>query len=685
MNRLLSRVAAALLCLAVAFPAAAALDADAILVYGDSWRRVLPTYAAAARAPGKRSEAVADLPPVILWREGEERWTTELLRSLEPKKVVVIGPPGLTSIPLEIPGSVERIEADDASIDGILAARAFGPADRPPAVYVDDGVGIASALASAILAAADRSPLLVSDGDLAATVREAGNLARRIGAEQVVVVGRGDPAALATAAGRKLRVIDREQALAEYARRVQGSRHLVLTAPSDVSARFQPPRLSLAAIPYALAKGAPLAFVGRGAGGDRGPELAVAALEAEGAGPFDFVTIVGDYVSIPLPEIRDVDQVARGIARPRIHKLPAFNDPDGAPSDRAVGRLAALDLFDLSRWVVRLVHGEKMKQRLGALVLANADHKFVVGETISRTSSAELRNAGVKTESFYRDEIGHELIQRELAGHGLVLWEGHPRDLTVGDDALPLPETPLPPAVFFLQGCYTLDYADPYLLIERGANAVVGTYMAVYSSSGSAFAKAWLDAQLYGGQTMGQALATARNYLLATVELKKRRGHKDWRKTLRAALSFEYWGDPTAMLPVARQQKPKLEPVTARVKGNEVTVRVPARPLPKAEVAPWWARIRPNALVSGIYDEKPPEGGRRLIELFLVELEVPEEIGADPVIEADYAASTWAWVYAPRSRKIWLLVHEDALPAPGKPGSLRFRLVPRGETPTTGR
>lgn len=158
MNRLLSRVAAALLCLAVAFPAAAALDADAILVYGDSWRRVLPTYAAAARAPGKRSEAVADLPPVILWREGEERWTTELLRSLEPKKVVVIGPPGLTSIPLEIPGSVERIEADDASIDGILAARAFGPADRPPAVYVDDGVGIASALASAILAAADRSP-----------------------------------------------------------------------------------------------------------------------------------------------------------------------------------------------------------------------------------------------------------------------------------------------------------------------------------------------------------------------------------------------------------------------------------------------------------------------------------------------------------------------------------------------
>src|SRR5690606_37024445 len=108
------------------------------------------------------------------------------------------------------------------------------------------------------------------------------------------------------------------------------------------------------------------------------------------------VTLIGDWLAIPMGEMKDIDQVARGVENPREHKVPPFVDPSGAPADRAVGRLAALDAFDLSRWIARIVHGIEGSQAGadGVLVLANAHDKFILGETISRTTSAELANAG---------------------------------------------------------------------------------------------------------------------------------------------------------------------------------------------------------------------------------------------------------------------------------------------------
>lgn len=662
-----------LLCLGTALPAGAALDADVVLVYGSSWKRVLPAWSAAAKQPARGSSALAQLPPVILWSEGEEVWTEELLQRLAPKKVVLIGPPGATSTALKIPGKVQRIQAPDERIDNELARAAFQPKDRVKVVYLADGVDYASALAAAALATTDRAPLLVADGDLKQTATEAGQLAAQLGAEEVVVVGSGDVTTLSAAVGRKVRILSGKKALEAFQARAAGSSHLVVAAPADIEGPFSPTSLSLSAVPWAISHGASLTWAGAGPGRGRSPEAAAASLEAKGAGPFHSISLMGDTVTLPMAEVADIDQVARGVKNPRIHKVPAFVDAAGGAADRAVGRLAALDTYDLSRWVVRMIHSvEHPDDGSGALVLANADHKFVLGETISRTTSSEMKNAGVKVESFYRDEIDRELIQRELPGHGLVIWEGHPRDLTLDDDALPVPEGHLPPATFFLQGCYTLDRADPYVLVERGANAVIGTYMAVYSASGSGFARAYINSQLHGEETAGQALSSARNYLLATVELKKRRGHKDWRKTLRAALSFELWGDPTAPLPVAMGKKPKKAPVQARLRGKDLTVTIPAAKLPKANAGDYFASIRPGAVLSALYDEKPPEGGRRLIELFFVEFDVPEEFGDDPQIVGPYEPSTYAWVFSRRTRKLSLLIHENTLPAPGKPGVLQF-------------
>lgn len=680
MKRILP-LAAALLCLAATRPAAAALDADVVLVYGSSWRRVLPVYPAVAGAPQRGSKAVSDLPPVILWSEGEERWTEELVRRLAAKKIALVGPPGITAGKLKLPGKVQVIDGDDATIDSQLANVAFTPTPGAPprAIYLADGADYGAALAASALATAWRGPLLVADGDINAAAAEAGALARKLGAEWVVVVGNGDASLLASAAGRKVRVISRDEALAAYGRKVGATDHLVVTAPADTDGAFTPPKLSLAAVPYAIGRGAALGFAGAGLVPDpnivRSPEEAAAAIELAGGGPFGAVSVVGDTVTLPMREVPDIDQVARGIANPRIHKVPAFVDPFGTAADRAVGRLAALDVFDLSRWVARIVHPELLpKDRKGALVLANAHDKFVLGETISRTTSSEMKNAGVDVQSYYRSEIDHDLIQRELPGHALVLWEGHPRDLTLDDDAIPAPDVPLPPATFFLQGCYTLDRSDPYLLVERGANAVIGSYMAVYSASGSGFARTWLNSQLHDGETAGEALASARNYLLATVELKKRRGLKDWRKTLRAALSFELWGDPTAPLPVTSGRLHK-QPVKARVRGKQLTVTVPAGSLPRAIAGDYFARVRPGSALSAIYDENPPEGGKRLVELFFVEVDVPKEFGDAPQVTGPYDPSTYAWVFSPRTRKLSLLIHENALPAPGKAATLKFELA----------
>src|SRR5690606_11448755 len=109
-------------------------------------------------------------------------------------------------------------------------------------------------------------------------------------------------------------------------------------------------------------------------------------------------------------------------------------------------------------------------------------------------------------------------------------------------------------------------------------------------------------------------------------------------------LSWELWGDPTAPLPVDRGAVRK-RPVRARVRGDRVTVEIPAGMLPKAEGGDYWARARPGALLAGIYDEAPPEGGKRLIELFLVEIDVPEAFGDRPRLEGAYDPATWGWVF----------------------------------------
>ena len=105
-------------------------------------------------------------------------------------------------------------------------------------------------------------------------------------------------------------------------------------------------------------------------------------------------------------------------------------------------------------------------------------------------------------------------------------------------------------------------------------------------------------------------------------------------------------------------------------------MRIPAGALPLSEAGPYQASVRPGGSLAGLYnfieDEDGEVVGRRLSELFFVEVELPESFGDAPVVEAPYPDETYAWIFSPRTRTLSLIVHEQALPAPGAAATLQF-------------
>ena len=164
-------------------PAFGALDADLVLVHGHDPARLLPAYAAAAKAPRKGSDSTARLPPVIAWSEGEEKWTQAMIDRLAPRKTVWIAPPDVPHDLLRIPGKVQRITAPDEQIGEAIAEAAFSPSDSPSSVWVADERDPASAIVASALAATERAPLLIATGTLSETVHAAATFAERLGAE----------------------------------------------------------------------------------------------------------------------------------------------------------------------------------------------------------------------------------------------------------------------------------------------------------------------------------------------------------------------------------------------------------------------------------------------------------------------------------------------------------------------
>lgn len=440
---------------------------------------------------------------------------------------------------------------------------------------------------------------------------------------------------------------------------------VVVANPADRRGRFSPASLSLLAPRIATLHRAPLVLVNSAAADVVEREVA-AAVAAAGRHP-SHVYLVGDELALRSHRVPDPVLAAGGpeaLGGARDVRVELFSRLEhGQPQDYAVGRFVAEDVARGSAALARQV-----APRAGApgriVFLSNADQVFALGETIARSTVNELRNAGIKVTARYRDAVTTPTIQDALQRAALLVWEGHARDLTLEErGGIAVERTP--PFVV-LQGCYTLDRSDPFILIDRGTQGIVATSAAIYSASGSAFARALFDSLLYGGADLGTAVRNARNFLLAVTNLKKQRGHADWTKTYRAALAFALWGDPTARPPLAAPNA-AVPPTTWQLADRQLTLTVPSRRLDVATVGPYTAQPVPRAMLSGLILRDGDRPGRTVKELFYTAVTAP-----DGATRACPPAPGWTVesLYAPETRTLSVLARP--------PGDAPAQVAPAG-------
>ena len=472
-----------------------------------------------------------------------------------------------------------------------------------------------------------------------------------------------------SAAGARVSTLESADAVVrETIRHLGEPRTVVVANPKDRQGLFSPSSLSLLAPLIAAAHRAPLVLVGTAAAD--AVETEVARFVADHRIQPTYIYLVGDELALRSHRVPDPVLQAGGpeaLGGGREVRVELFSElQHGRPQDYVVGRFVAEDAALGSVTLARQLHaGLGSGERV--VMLSNADDAFALGETISRTTASELRNAGVKVRARYGNAVTAAEIETALEHAGTLVWEGHARDLTLEERGGTSAQR-TPPLVV-LQGCYTLDRSDPFIFFEHGTQAIVATSAAIYSASGSAFARALFDGLLYGGLDLGTAVRNARNYLLAVTELKKRRGHTDWTKTYRAALAFTLWGDPTTR-PALPSSTPKLPPATWQLRDGRLDLSIPKRRLDTASVGRYAADPVPRAMLAGLILRAGDHRERVLKQLFF------EAVAAPPGATAACAPSAeWEVVsfFAPRTRTLSVLARP---PGPGNPsGEFQLPLV----------
>ena len=179
--------------------------------------------------------------------------------------------------------------------------------------------------------------------------------------------------------------------------------------------------------------------------------------------------------------------------------------------------------------------------------------------------------------------------------------------------------------LIILQSCHSLDDSALQILTS-GTVGVLGSATNVHSSSGSALVKAFCDGLLYRGETMGEALRDARNYLLCVSALKTARGHKEQAKVLRVAYGFHFWGDPESRLCNGLSPSPKIKPVSAEFIGpDKIRIVVPKRRLPTSRTSKYFLRMFPGSQVAGIVKRIKDKDIRRITPIYFFRLAMPKD------------------------------------------------------------
>jgi hypothetical protein len=290
-----------------------------------------------------------------------------------------------------------------------------------------------------------------------------------------------------------------------------------------------------------------------------------------------------------------------------------------------VGRIPLTSLEDASVFFARGLARERLLagQRTLLVMVANPvldGHPLPLCEGISRITAAEFKNFGAHADEFYNRPANSPEIVAAARTANLIFYEGHIEHQELFKPqrrATPLAEQPtaldgLP--VVFLQSCVSLKQGVLRQVHESGGVALVGTATPVHSTSGSAMVKAVADGLLYRDETLGEALATARNYFACLQDLKDLRGHTQQAKSQRVAMSFRLWGDPELRVFPDGPGTPQTRPVSARwVSPGKLAITLPDKRLPEARSGQYIVDMFPGSEAAGMVrgaggDEKRRKG-----------------------------------------------------------------------------
>ena len=177
--------------------------------------------------------------------------------------------------------------------------------------------------------------------------------------------------------------------------------------------------------------------------------------------------------------------------------------------------------------------------------------------------------------------------------------------------------------LIIIQSCHSLD--DSTLpILTSGAAAVIGSVTSIHSASGSAFIKAFCDGLLYRGETVGEALRDARNYMLCVAALKTERGHKEQAKVNRVAHSFHLWGDPEMKLFEDSPARLHLPAVSAEfVAPDKIRIITPRRRLPTSKTSEYVLRTFARGQVAGIVKRLKTTEARIVMPMYFFRMPLP--------------------------------------------------------------
>ena len=658
---------------------------DLVIIEGTSWQKFLSTIPAISR--------INSLPPILFFKEENKRDIQNFINFLNPQKILILGEGEiLPSFLKKLCSTRETVHlsGDYLKTSTSLAERRWKESYRAILVSDDD---YEACLLSSPLAARYQCPLLFFSNESIPELTLKTLI--RLNSQEIMVIGKVNKQIkkqLKVLAAKIVFIPEKSSLVHLYLKTIlpiSSGNNLIVTNPEDLKESS----LSLLSSPLSVIRRAPILFC------SAQPEEIEKKIKNFEKGynlSLSYLTLIGDEVSLPPKRVSDPvysqcepvgNEVIRHVGL--MNQAPTKGNSDairakeevdndfvneedwsseinveiGSYPDReeplslAVGRITAEDIYDGTLLLAKIISSQGAKLAGDVLMLSNADEGLDLCEIICRATVKEFENWRVPFKAYYRQEIDESLLKRELPGKDIIISEGHLWDLMVlfEEDMVKFS-----PSLVFAQSCDSLDSSYAYPLFRAGTVAYIGSTSAIHSASGAAFTKAFFDAILYEDMDVGSALLYAKNYLLTWVNLKKKRGHSEWAKAYRVALSFTLWGDPTTKLYLKGSPKPKLTEARIRRVSPHLLLTTPPVWYKRIETEKYWTKYPPGGKLAGVVKRKGGKEKRKVPALLFARIKL-DNLFDLKLESSDLKEEEWVYTWDKKRKILYLLVYPQYL------------------------